>query len=142
MDANAFLQMSIDARMRIIALEIYAETLQEEIAHMKAFAGNLPKYSIKDRPIYEAIRKAHEVQTEVDADIKGYQEQIADVTEAIQAIDDPRCSEVLTRRYIQGENWPQIADKMYYSVRGIFRVADRAMQLIEVPEKYREGEAS
>jgi hypothetical protein len=133
MDANAFLQMSIDARMRIIALEIYAETLQEEIAHMKDLCKDLPKYQTKDRPIQEVIKMAYAMLAGIDKDIKGCQEKLSEVAAVIEALPDPLYREVLTRRYIKGENWSQIADGMFYTTRGIYKVASRAEEQILIP---------
>ena len=137
MDAKDFLQMGIDARIRIRTNELYAETLRAEIDHMKALCGDLPKFSTRERPIHEALQKACGILNALDAENEGHHARLAEVQKVVQVIDDPLCQEVLTRRFVQGEDWPHIADEMFYSVRGIFKVASRAMEQIEVPEKYK-----
>ena len=137
MDAKDFLQMGIDTRIRIRTNELYAKTLRAEIENMKALCGDMPKLSTKERPIQEALQKACEILNELDAENEIHYARLAEVQKVIQVIDDPLCQEVLTRRFVQGEDWPQIADEMFYSVRGIFKVASRAMEQIEVPEKYK-----
>ena len=63
--------------------------------------------------------------------------QQIDMIKSIEAVPDPLCRELLARRFIQDEDWPQIADELFYTVRYMFRLQKKALDLIEVPEKYR-----
>ena len=136
MEVRGFLQMGMNARMRITILEIFTETLLEEIEHMKALCKDLPKYQTKDRPIQELIKTAYAMLAGIDKDIEGCQERLSEVAAVIEALPDPLYREVLTRRYIQGENWSQIADGMFYTTRGIYKVASRAEEQILIPAGY------
>lgn len=137
MDAKEFLEMGRGTARLIQAKRVYTETLQDEIRRIEWLAGDVPKYAMKERPIYQAIRLAHQMLEEVNTEIEALEIKQRDMIKVIEAVPDPLCQEVLTRRYIQDEDWPQIADEMFYSVRGIFRIGSRAIEMVEVPEKYK-----
>ena len=137
MDAKDFLELGRSTTMTIKAKRAIIETLQDEISHMERFAGSVPKHSTKDRPIYEALQLAYQMQNEVKEEIEDLRLQQTDMIKSIEAVPDPLCRELLARRFIQDEDWPQIADELFYTVRYMLRLQKKALDLIEVPEKYR-----
>ena len=52
---------------------------------------------------------------------------LREILNAIESLDDERQKEVLTLRYINGEKYPNIADKMHYSEPGIYVLHGKAL---------------
>lgn len=140
MDTKQFLELGMAATMKISALQSRKEELLRRIETMQARAENMPKYPVKDRPLYEALRMAHKTVCELNAEIEELQDQQKDVAQTIQAIEDPSLRDLLYKHYIQGEPWPLIADEMFFSTSHVFRLQKKALKLIKLPENYQDNE--
>lgn len=46
--------------------------------------------------------------------------------------DHQTCREVIVRRYIFCETWEVIAEKMYYSVKQVMRIHDKALEIMSL----------
>lgn len=54
--------------------------------------------------------------------------------DAIRAVEDPRLAELLELYYIDGYTWEQVAERMGYEVRQIYRLHGVALLMVKVPE--------
>ena len=63
------------------------------------------------------------------------------VIDAIRAVEEPRLAEVLELYYIDGLTWEQVAQRMGYEVRQIYRLHGVALRKVKVkvPEDWRGG---
>ena len=59
--------------------------------------------------------------------------------DAIRAVEEPRLAEVLELYYIDGLTWEQVAQRMGYEVRQIYRLHGVALRKVKVPEDWRGG---
>lgn len=55
--------------------------------------------------------------------------------DAIALVDDSRYREVLELYYIDGYTWEQVAERMGYDVRWVYRLHGRALKCVRVPEE-------
>ena len=54
--------------------------------------------------------------------------------DAIAAVEDARMREVLELYYLDGFTWEQVAERMKYDVRWIYRLHGKALLEVRVPE--------
>ena len=54
--------------------------------------------------------------------------------DAIDLVDEARLREVLELYYIDGFTWEQVAQRMNYDVRQVFRLHGKALQKVKVPD--------
>ena len=54
--------------------------------------------------------------------------------DAIRAVEEPRLAEVLELYYIDGFTWEQVAERMGYEVRTVYRLHGAALLKVRVPE--------
>ena len=55
--------------------------------------------------------------------------------DAIRAVEEPRLAEVLELYYIDGFTWEQVAQRMGYEVRQVYRLHGVALMRVVVPEE-------
>lgn len=60
--------------------------------------------------------------------------------DAIDRVDDSRMRELLELYYIDGMTWEQVAERMSYDVRWIYRLHGRALMRVHVPEEGEKNE--
>lgn len=138
MTAEEFLEYFNGINRLIAAEEAYKQTLQNEIHHMSMIAPVVPKRAATLSPIQEALQIAYSLMEETDTRIKDYQQKLEVVAGPIKALPDPFLQKILYAHYIQGKDWPVIAEESHYCIQTIFRKRRQALELLEVPEKYQQ----
>ncbi len=58
------------------------------------------------------------------------EEERRKIYEAVNRIDDPAAQVLLLYRYIDGKDWKEVAEKMFYSERQVYYLHKRALALI------------
>jgi len=59
--------------------------------------------------------------------------------DAIRGVEEPRLAELLELYYIDGLTWEQVAQRMGYEVRQIYRLRGVALTMVRVPEDLQGG---
>lgn len=85
-------------------------------------------------PMADAVGKIVDLQAEINADIARMVELKAEIMEVIGQVDDPESQTLLEKRYLNFHTWGQIAEDMGYNVRHLYRIHDRALLEIKIPE--------
>jgi hypothetical protein len=62
--------------------------------------------------------------------------------EAIDRVEDARLREVLELYYIDGFTWEQVAERMGYEARQIYRLHGMALLRVEVPKEAEHGDTA
>lgn len=88
-----------------------------------------------DAPFVNQVTKIIELEEELQQDLLQMFQLKAEISKAIDAVEDVNCSLVLSKRYILMKTWEQIAEDMNYSVSQIQRIHERALEIFEVPQK-------
>ena len=60
--------------------------------------------------------------------------QKTEIMKVIRHVDDPEFQTLLEKRYLNFHTWGQIAVDMGYNVRHLYRIHDRALLEIKIPE--------
>lgn len=58
---------------------------------------------------------------DIDNKIKALDRTLCEIREAIKQLEDSRCRTALTWHYCNGLKWEEVADKMGYEVRQVYR---------------------
>ncbi len=85
---------------------------------------------ISDR-VGRMVAKILDLENELCCQIRRQLELKAEIEGAIAKVDDPTLRQLLTFRYISGDEWEQIAKSMNYSIRQIYRLHGKALQKIK-----------
>lgn len=127
--AKAYLWRVRDAERELKRLEEEYEQAKSDILHLKTMEYDKDKVSnSRIGDLSDAI-----------VALEGYAERIAkqwgklialreDAKARIGELQDWRCREVLTRRYLQGDSWEWIALGMGYDLRWVFRLHGKALR--------------
>ncbi len=81
-----------------------------------------------------AVERIVDLQAEVNADIERMVRLKAEIMAVIRQVEDPELQTLLEKRYLNFHTWGQIAVDMGYNVRHLYRIHDRALLEIKVPE--------
>ncbi len=81
-----------------------------------------------------AVEKIVDLQAEINADIGRMVGLKSEIMKAIRQVDDPEFQTLLEKRYLNFHTWGQIAADMGYNVRHLYRIHERALLEVEVPE--------
>lgn len=81
-----------------------------------------------------AVEKIVDLQAEINADIERMVRLKAEIMGVILQVEDPELQTLLEKRYLNFHTWGQIAVDMGYNVRHLYRIHDRALLEIKVPE--------
>ena len=82
----------------------------------------------KGNPVENAYCQLADYNTEADRLFREFTAARKRTEELISSVPDPVQREVLTRRYIIGQRWEEIAESMNYSVRHITRLHGIALK--------------
>ena len=81
-----------------------------------------------------AVERIIDLQAEINADIDRMVGLKTEIMKVIRQVDDPEFQTLLEKRYLSFHTWGQIAVDMGYNVRHLYRIHDRALLEIKIPE--------
>lgn len=123
---------NIDSEIDTLLLS-YTET-KERLTHITQQITGDPVQATKDPHKYDALAQlSDQINAKVDALIMVKKE----IAEVVLALPKRNQREVLFRRYVGGESWPEIAEGLNYSQRAVFKIHGRG--IIEVSEVLKRG---
>lgn len=85
----------------------------------------------------DTVDKAADLSTMIDADIKRLIQLKRELWDAIDAVEDMRYRTVLELYYRAGYTWEQVAEKMHYDLRYVYRLHGRALLRVKTKEEGR-----
>ena len=83
----------------------------------------------------DIIGKIVDLENEINADIDQLVDLKREMVTAIKSVTDPECQTLLELRFLCFKTWEQIAVDMSYSIQHIYRLRDKALKLVQTPEK-------
>ena len=85
----------------------------------------------------ELIGKILQLENMVKEDTERLRYELTEVQFWIDSLDNYQERSVLQLRYVNGYAWPDIADRLYYSLDGVFGIHDRALKnLLDLYKKH------
>ncbi len=94
----------------------------------------LPKGGQQDDRLQSAIEKIVELEEQINAEIDTLQEARKEITRAVCTVRDSNLRKLLVLRYLNRKEdltWEQIASRMNYAPRQIFRLHTQALESIK-----------
>ena len=83
----------------------------------------------------DIIIKILMLENEINADIDNLVDLKDEILSVIKAVDDEECRLLLEKRYLNFEQWEDIAAEMCTGVKNIYRLHDKALKMLVLPEK-------
>ena len=83
-------------------------------------------------PMEDAVVKLIDLEYELNDDIDRLVDLKRDMANLIAKISDPSHRVLLEMRYLAGNTWEEIALKMDYDLRWVYRLHGRALQAVEL----------
>lgn len=90
-----------------------------------------PKGSVKGDTMVDGIACIDELERAVVEDVALIAELQNDLSQMFSGLRDAACIECMELRYVDGLTWPRIAERMNYSIDGIFKLHRRALILFD-----------
>lgn len=120
-------------------LDIKINNKLKEVENLKEMALTLKSSSFEEKvqiskesgdSIGESIARVIDLEREITNDIDNLIAIKKVVIETIDSIGDSECIDLLYKRYINYSTWEQIAVDMKYTIRNIYNIHGRALELI------------
>ena len=83
----------------------------------------------------DIIIKILMLENEINADIDNLVDLKDEILSVIKAVDDEECRLLLEKRYLNFEQWEDIAAEMCTGVMNIYHLHDKALKMLVLPEK-------
>ena len=94
--------------------------------------SGLPRPESPDTHRLESLMaKALDLELEITKLTEDLGKATAEVTTAINSINNPACEEVLTARYLDFKDWTTIARELEYSKDWVYRLHRRGLDLVK-----------
>ena len=82
----------------------------------------------------DIIGKIIDLENEINADIDQLVDLKREMVATIKSVTDPECQTLLELRFLCFKTWEQIAVEMSYSIQHIYRLREKALAQIQVPQ--------
>lgn len=116
-------------------LDLEIQTLQEQISLLRKNAEGLRAMELSDMPkggkgkdLSDYVAEIADLQTVCVQHVSELIMKKQEAIERIMSIDGSELRNVLLLRYIQCKEWDEIADKLQYNLRTIFRLHGEALK--------------
>lgn len=110
--------------------------VKAECSQITALLKNIDKDDCELYPLGRAITRPGRKRL-----VERYQKKQADLADEMKRVEglvtvlDPREAEVMRLHYFEGLTWEQVSEKMYYSLRAVHRIHNRALKKIASIQK-------
>lgn len=131
MTAKEFLQQYRDADREINAKLDQIHRLRELATKTTTAFGDDWVQSSAENKTEKIVAKIVDLEKEVNNEINRFQNIKHEVESTIALVPDSKQRAVLTRRYISGKTWEQIAVDLNYTYRNICYIHGRALQEVD-----------
>ena len=112
---------------------------QEQILHLKELATRATSVieavriggTYKRSKMANAVEDMVDIEREIERDIVRLKKLYKEVSAVIVKLDNENSRELLTLRYLCNKNWEDIADKMNFDTRSVYRIHKKALSEAE-----------
>ncbi len=119
-------------------LNAYIDCKVEEVAQLRELATRLKPSAMFDKngnttdKVGRTVAKIVDLEAEINSQIDELIIIREEIVKTIEQVQDERLRAILTKRYINGDKWEQIAVDMSIDLRFIYRLHGRALQKIKI----------
>ena len=123
------------------------ERLLGELASLQAVAERMTTVLRPDRGSgtgdphsgETAIAALADARTEIDVELARLIALKLEIPRTVRAVGDPMLRRVLERRYLDGMDWPAIAEELSFGVDNVYKLHRKALEVVRVPDGGRSG---
>ncbi len=134
MNARAYLEQAHYIDRRIDSKIEQVASLRELATRATSILSDTPRSPSPDmQPIETILAKIFELEAEINADIDTLVDLKREMVAVIKEVNNPEYQTLLELRYLCFKSWEQIAVYMGYSLQHVFRLRERALQIVAVP---------
>lgn len=121
---------SLDREIHILQEQVKdLEEKAESISHMSG-SSNSSAFDKIGKTVARLVDTKNEIISMID-NLLALKKEIEGV---IAELENPKYSQILTLRYINGKKWENIAQIMHMDLRWVHRLHGRALQKIQIPD--------
>ena len=136
MTAKEFLSQAYRLDLRINSKIEQMASLNELAAKCTSAVTGMPRNPAKSRsPMEDAVVKIVALEEEIDRDIDRLVDLKREIVRVIKEVENPEYQTLLEKRYLCFMTWEQIAVDMNYSIQHVYRLRNRALKEICVPDE-------
>lgn len=133
MDAKTYLGQAYRIDQRINSKIEQILSLRELATQATATLSDMPHSATPNiRSMEQTIAKMVDLENEINYDIDGLIDLKSDIVRLIKSIDNPEYKTLLELRYLCFKSWEQIAVKMEYDIRYIYKLHTRALEKCDI----------
>ena len=134
MNARAYLEQAHYIDRRIDSKIEQVASLRELATRATSILSDAPRSPSPDmQPIETILAKIFELEAEINSDIDTLVDLKREMVAVIKDVNNPEYQTLLELRYLCFKPWEQIAVYMGYSLQHVFRLHERALQVVAVP---------
>lgn len=137
MTAKEYLNQAYRLDQRINSKIEQVETLNSLAMKCTATLSDMPKSPNRCSSGFEnTIIKIIGLQEEINRDIDNLVDLKAEIVQTIKAVKNTEYQTLLEQRYLCFKSWEEIAEAMHYGIDNVFKLHQKALKCIDVPEAY------
>ena len=132
MTAKEYLRQIYIINNKIRRLEQERESIRADLFSVRSttnYNADKVQTSASGDQMLRLIAKADKLERDIVSEIDRLVCLKASITREIEAVSDETCRDLLFRRYVLLQSWEMIAVGMGYTIRHIYRMHGRALQL-------------
>lgn len=93
--------------------------------------GEVVSHSRNVHALQDTIAKIMDMRDEINVITDEFVDLKADAEAAIRHLSDAACQAVLILHYVQLEPWKDVASAMFYNLRTVYKIRDRALEELD-----------
>lgn len=134
MTAKEYLSQAYRLDQRINSKLEQVSSLSELATKVTTTFSDMPKNpNHATSKMADSIIKIIDLQAEINHDIDCLVDLKREIVKIIKAVENTEYQTLLEKRYLCFETWEQIAVDMGYSIQHIYRLRDKALEKIFIP---------
>ena len=134
MTAKQFLKQARYLDERINTKITQVSSLHDLATKATATLSDMPGSPTRNTHRMEDIIKILMLENEINSDIDHLVDLKESILAVIKAVDDEECRLLLEKRYLNFESWEDIAAEMCTGIDNIYRLHNKALKKILIPE--------
>lgn len=131
MNSKQWLQRAYNLKRRIAAKEMHLEELRTQAEHITADLTGMPRGSGPSSPVERVAVQIADMSMSLELDWMDFFVYQDEIRKMIDRIDDPAVMQVLSARYISYMPWREIAERLHYSERAVYKIHRKGLRIVE-----------
>lgn len=131
MTAKEYLSRYVNCERRIESKLEKITELKDKAISISVNFGEKVQTSKQANGREKIISMYMDMQNDIQNEIKKLRAILKNISDVISSLDNEDQKEILERRYINNQGFPDIAEEMHISLRQIFRIHGKALEKIQ-----------